>query len=82
METWEFEYGPAENDPEFGFKAEELDGGVIDHSAGGRWIHRVTGEILGGGKGLLEFTVIGYEHFSSPLEGITHTVSFGKYDSS
>jgi len=86
-ETWEFEYGPAENDPEFGFKDEGLDEdggdrGVIDHSTGGQWIHRVTGEILGGGKGLLQFTVIGYAQFSSPLEGIANAMSFGKSDSS
>ncbi|KAF9566818.1 hypothetical protein CPC08DRAFT_814687 [Agrocybe pediades] len=66
-DTWEFEYGPAENDPEFSKTTEreevenvvENDGQEIDHSSGGKWVHRVTGERLGDKEGLLEFTVIG-----------------------
>jgi len=62
-DTWEFEYGPAENDPEFGLAAQEGDeddSQAVEHSSsGGRWIHKVTGEVLDGSKGLLEFTVIG-----------------------
>lgn len=62
-ETWEFEYGPAENDPEFGSAAREGnddDSQAIDsNDNGGRWVHRVTGGVLGGNQELLEFTVIG-----------------------
>jgi DNA-directed RNA polymerase I subunit RPA43 len=56
-ETWEFEYGPAENDPEFGREAQEGEEEAVESSSsGGRWIHKVTGQVL---DGLLEFTVIG-----------------------
>lgn len=73
---WEFEYGPAENDPEFGpdendraenskdeaegessLTKQERDGG------GGKWVHHLTNEKLGGAEGFLEFTVIGYDSF-------------------
>lgn len=65
-DEWEFEYGPAENDPEFG-KADGQeheatmaeDGHEIDHSSGGKWVNRTTGEALGGQDGVLQFTVIG-----------------------
>jgi len=60
--TWEFEYGPAENDPEFGQTAQgdDEDLEAVDHrNNGGKWVHRVTGEVLGGDQSLLEFTVIG-----------------------
>lgn len=67
-DNWEFEYGPAENDPEFGqdepqadVEGDGDDDQPIDHSSGGRWVHRVTGEVLGD---LIEFTVIGCESFS------------------
>jgi len=50
-EDWVFEYGPADNDPEF--QAEEK------QQSGGRWVHRKTNEPLGGDDGSLEFTVIG-----------------------
>ncbi|KAF8973323.1 hypothetical protein BDZ97DRAFT_1780820 [Flammula alnicola] len=63
-DTWEFEYGPAENDPDFGAivhqeeeTAENEKGD--DHATGGKWVHKVTGETLGGQTGFLEFTVIG-----------------------
>ncbi|TDL26089.1 hypothetical protein BD410DRAFT_716867 [Rickenella mellea] len=80
-ENWEFEYGPAENDPEFGAGAggEEastrseidalpdadsmnVDGGDSSEGVeeGGTWIHKVTGDKLGGAEGELEFTVVGY----------------------
>lgn len=55
-ETWEYSHGPAENDPEFGSKDD-------DARNGGNWIHKVTGEPLGGTSGSLEFTVIGYAGF-------------------
>ncbi|KAF8070208.1 hypothetical protein FPV67DRAFT_1006801 [Lyophyllum atratum] len=56
---WEFEYGPAENDPEFGpdtnaDAVEEAEG-----DGGGKWVHHLTNEKLGGADGFLEFTVIG-----------------------
>ncbi|KAF8906583.1 hypothetical protein CPB84DRAFT_1770153 [Gymnopilus junonius] len=68
-DTWEFEYEPAENDPEFGRTAaqeqaspkEENDRSDIQQSSG-RWVHKATGQILGSKDGVLEFTVIGYVH--------------------
>ncbi|RXW13227.1 hypothetical protein EST38_g12626 [Candolleomyces aberdarensis] len=62
---WEFEYGPAENDPEYAEQAEAEEGQAegeesSDHDSGnGRWVSRSTGERLGGPDGKLEFTVIG-----------------------
>lgn len=80
-ESWEFEYGPAENDPEVaveGPTAEEnsKDGDIKmterteqiphgpDHpeastSSGGRWVRTLTGDMIGGNPGYVEFTVIG-----------------------
>ncbi|PBK91388.1 hypothetical protein ARMGADRAFT_199703 [Armillaria gallica] len=66
-EDWEFEYGPAENDPQFGPDAAEKDGEeAVSPPAersggeeGGRWIHKLTGDLIGGKSGHLEFTVIG-----------------------
>ncbi|KAI0645566.1 hypothetical protein C8Q79DRAFT_965182 [Trametes meyenii] len=62
-DVYEFEYGPAENDPEFGAvegeenpAAEGVEGQVDE---GGRWVHKVTGTKLGDVDGYLEFTVIG-----------------------
>lgn len=64
-DQWEFEYGPAENDPEFGSgtveeTTEEAKQGDGNIEGGGRWVHKLTGEPLGGPEGYLEFTVIGY----------------------
>ena len=67
FEEYEFEYGPAENDPEFGVRiASEAtpaglggagdDQGVRDP---GRWVHRNTGVPLGGVERTIEFTIIG-----------------------
>ncbi|KAI0374163.1 hypothetical protein BV20DRAFT_962155 [Pilatotrama ljubarskyi] len=62
-DLYEFEYGPAENDPEFG--AHEAEGNPAPENAdgqvdgGGRWVHKVTGTKLGDEEGYLEFTVIG-----------------------
>ncbi|KAF8200868.1 hypothetical protein BJ912DRAFT_921453 [Pholiota molesta] len=28
-----------------------------DHQGGGKWVHKVTGDVLGGSAGLLEFTL-------------------------
>jgi len=58
VDTWQFEHGPAENDPEygphvFGSNQNEMDGQ-------GRWRHSITGAILGGSDDYLEFIVVGY----------------------
>lgn len=61
-DSWEFEYGPLDNDPEFGASAasEEAEASPFEAVEGnGRWIHKVTGEKLGGADGQLEFSVIG-----------------------
>ena len=62
-DSYEFEYGPAENDPEFGVAQDEgAEGGKaqdIEHG-GGRWVHKITGTKLGDADGHLEFTVVGY----------------------
>ena len=80
-ESWEFEYGPAENDPEVAAEkladeAKSKDGDVkvtdgarqqspeqghpeAPMSSGGRWVHSLTGEKIGGKSGYVEFTVIG-----------------------
>lgn len=81
-DIWEFEYGPVENDPEYGKvdgKEEQdaavaEDGHEIDYSSGGKWVNRVTGEVLGSRDGLLEFTVIGYVYNDrTPLLDYTYT---------
>ncbi|KAG1874667.1 hypothetical protein DFJ58DRAFT_758165 [Suillus subalutaceus] len=59
QDVWEFEYGPAENDPEYGEGAVEKVEGEAVPEASGQWVHRVTGTKLGGADGHLEFTVIG-----------------------
>lgn len=67
-DSYEFEYGPAENDPEFGPGPDEsvAEGAVGEEGAegqiggGGRWVHKVTGIKLGDSDGYLEFTVVGY----------------------
>lgn len=69
-DEWEFEYGPAENDPEFGPEAGEADENPeegkpeeVGESYGetsGKWVHKVTGDRLGGTDGYLRFTVVGY----------------------
>ena len=64
--NWEFEYGAAENDPEFGHERRDFqDGGTEEMSqdAGGKWVHRATGESLA--NKMVEFTVIGYVNISS-----------------
>jgi DNA-directed RNA polymerase I subunit RPA43 len=65
VDEWKFEYDPPENDPEF----DELEAGQEDMGenglqkdeleSGGHWVHKVTGDKLGGTEGYLEFTVIG-----------------------
>ena len=67
-ESYEFEYGPAENDPEYGTVHQKETGGEgADGEAaqeeqvesGGRWVHALTGTKLGEADGHLEFTVVG-----------------------
>lgn len=80
-ESWEFEYGPAENDPEVAVEEpttkENLEDGDVkmgeggeqmpqeqnqpetSSSSGGRWVHNLTGDMIGGKSGYIEFTVIG-----------------------
>lgn len=53
-DTWQFEHGPAENDPEYG----PSDRNDVDGR--GCWRHRTTGDELGGSDGYLRFTVVGY----------------------
>ncbi|EEB96532.1 hypothetical protein MPER_04321 [Moniliophthora perniciosa FA553] len=65
-DSYVFEYGPAENDPEYGAGAQddEGDAGKTDEGGGGgggRWIHHLTSSTLGAPDGTLEFTVIGRE---------------------
>ncbi|KAF8843006.1 hypothetical protein BDN67DRAFT_1031039 [Paxillus ammoniavirescens] len=65
QDQWVFEYGPAENDPEFGEgrgrDAEGKSNGEVDEEgdSSGRWVHHLTGGNLGDPDGYLEFTVIG-----------------------
>jgi DNA-directed RNA polymerase I subunit RPA43 len=80
-ESWEFEYGSAENDPEIAVEeptttgnskdgdgkmaqeveqtSQEPDQPEASTSSGGRWVHSLTGDIVGGISGYVEFTVIG-----------------------
>ncbi|KAG6896431.1 hypothetical protein C0992_008308 [Termitomyces sp. T32_za158] len=63
-DEWEFEYGPAENDPEYGAGAntediEEGSSGSAEGDEGGRWVHHLTRTSLGDADGYLTFTVIG-----------------------
>lgn len=93
IDDWEFEYGPAANDPEFGGGGEgalptppestspeneegamDVDGKgataakggdpesalAEDTDPGGRWVHKTTGNVLGGESSALEFTVVGF----------------------
>jgi len=72
VEDWEFEYGAAENDPEFGYgqggdfhdeSTEEM-----NEDAGDKWVHRVTGETLA--NKVVEFTVIGYVNINIMSSGV------------
>ncbi|KAG5342924.1 hypothetical protein C0989_005873 [Termitomyces sp. Mn162] len=61
---WEFEYGPAENDPEYGAGAttedtEEGPSKSTEGDVGGKWVHHLTHAKLGDADGYLTFTVIG-----------------------
>ncbi|PVG02499.1 hypothetical protein CPB86DRAFT_870349 [Serendipita vermifera] len=52
---WEFEYGALENDPEYGWGAT----GDGEEEARGRWVHKVSGEVIGSDGRPIEFTIIG-----------------------
>ena len=68
-DQWEFEYGPAENDPEFGnVETDDVDVDTTVTAQGddaqatdqrGRWVHKITGDRLGGKHWWLQFTVVG-----------------------
>ena len=61
VEDWEFEYGAAENDPEFGHEGQDFQDESteeMNQGTAGKWVHRVTGESLA--SKVVEFTVIGY----------------------
>ncbi|KAI9458543.1 hypothetical protein F5148DRAFT_1220268 [Russula earlei] len=67
-DQWEFEYGPAENDPEYGNVDDDMDAYATADAKGddaqppdhrGRWVHKVTGDRLGGKDRWLQFTVVG-----------------------
>jgi DNA-directed RNA polymerase I subunit RPA43 len=60
IDQWEFEYGSLENDPEYGAAAEEENEQPQEEGEErGRWVHKVTGETIGGGTKRLEFTIVG-----------------------
>ncbi|KAI9463633.1 hypothetical protein BJY52DRAFT_1252783 [Lactarius psammicola] len=68
-DQWEFEYGPAENDPEFGGAGDRMDVDITTDVHGddvqvadqrGHWVHKVTGDRLGGKDRWLRFTVVGF----------------------
>lgn len=62
-EGWEFEHGAAENDPEFQPENLELDATgepIPIAEQGGKWVHHLTGEKIGGDDGRVDFTVIGF----------------------
>ncbi|KAI0329690.1 hypothetical protein GY45DRAFT_1324659 [Cubamyces sp. BRFM 1775] len=61
-DEYEFEYGPAENDPEFGASEtadnQATEGAEGEVEGGGRWVHKLTGTKLGDAEGYLEFTLV------------------------
>ena len=63
VEEWEFEYGAAENDPEFGHEERGESTEEMNQDTAGKWVHRVTGESLA--SKVVEFTVIGYVNISA-----------------
>ena len=84
-EQWQFEHGPAENDPEFGSGAQNdaVDKNSDDRTSengeedGGKWVHRLTHQKLGGATSFLEFTVIGYSLFVYPAK-FAHLTRLGR----
>ena len=60
-DNWEFEYGPSEEKAEVDVDGPEEQITTESHTeSSGRWVHKLTGDRLGGKDGLLEFTVVGY----------------------
>ncbi|KAG6868108.1 hypothetical protein C0993_007518 [Termitomyces sp. T159_Od127] len=60
-DEWEFEYGPAENDPEYGAGANTEEGSSksVEGDECGKWVHHLTRASLGDADGYLTFTVVG-----------------------
>lgn len=56
---WEFEHGKTGDD--LGVSDADGSDGERETNGRGRWRNRVTGDILGGTEGYLEFTVVGYD---------------------
>lgn len=75
-DEWDFEYGPAENDPEYGHSAQEKSDEIMEDDAtnkrnsdsGGKWVRRITGQRIGNKDGFLEFTVVGWVVITSLRE--------------
>lgn len=68
VDKWVFEYGPSENDPEYGPNAamaldEAQEKEEEQEENGGRWVDKETGKPLGGKRRSVKFTVIGYVCF-------------------
>lgn len=63
VEEWEFEYGAAEDDTEFGHEERDESTEEVNQDTAGKWVHRVTGESLA--SKMVEFTVIGYVGISA-----------------
>ncbi|KAH9176509.1 hypothetical protein EDB89DRAFT_1846071 [Lactarius sanguifluus] len=69
IDQWEFEYGPVEDNPEFRGADDVMDVDITtdahrdDVQAAdqrGYWVHKVTGDRLGGKDRWLQFTVVGF----------------------
>lgn len=59
-DNWQFEYGPGDDD----VVDQDEQGATVENQAeategSGRWVHKLTGDKLGGKDGHLEFTVVG-----------------------
>ncbi|KAH9007965.1 hypothetical protein EDB83DRAFT_2212827 [Lactarius deliciosus] len=68
-DQWEFEYGPVEDNPEFRGADDVIDVDITTDAHGddvqaadqrGHWVHKVTGDRLGGKDRWLQFTVVGF----------------------
>ncbi|KAF8622343.1 hypothetical protein AX15_007076 [Amanita polypyramis BW_CC] len=57
VDSWQFEHGPADNDPEY--ESHIPDSDENDVEGRGRWRHKTTGDALGGSDGYLKFTIVG-----------------------
>ncbi|KAH9034890.1 hypothetical protein EDB85DRAFT_1945969 [Lactarius pseudohatsudake] len=68
-DQWVFEYGPVEDNPEFRGTDDVMDVDITTDAHGddvqaadqrGHWVHKVTGDRLGGKDRWLQFTVVGF----------------------